>query len=400
MKFSALPFFSLAFAVSAFALPSLLPSSSSEQPGPFYPIGTSNGTNAKVSGRLFAIDGKVEYFAGSNAWWLAHLSNNSDVDIALQEVAATGYKILRVWAFGDVNTIPDPTTPDPNKVYFQILNSTGSYINFGPDGLQRLDYVVSAAEKYGVKLVLPFVNNWGDYGGIAAYGTAFGNNDTTFYTNAAAQTAYKAYVKTIVTRYANSSAIFAWELCNEPRCHGCATSVVTNWATQISQYIKSIDPHHLVTLGDEGWLAPKDGFGDGSYAYGGGEGVDFAANLNITTLDYGVFHLYPNSWGYNYTWGVEWIQQHDAIGKAAGKPVILEEYGTPFPNNHTQTEAPWQDAVLKSGLAADQIWQFGSNALSVPGSSLGDVNSIYFDQPEYQTLGKDHATKMLNKSTS
>jgi hypothetical protein len=64
MQFSALPFSTLAFAVSAFALPSLLPSSSSDQPGPFYPIGTSNGTNAKVSGRLFAIDGKVEYFAG------------------------------------------------------------------------------------------------------------------------------------------------------------------------------------------------------------------------------------------------------------------------------------------------------------------------------------------------
>jgi mannan endo-1,4-beta-mannosidase len=76
--------------------------------------------------------------------------------------------------------------------------------------------VVSAAERYGIKLVLPFVNNWGDYGGIAAYGTAFGNNDTSFYTNTAAQTAYKAYVKTIVSRYANSSAIFSWELCNEP----------------------------------------------------------------------------------------------------------------------------------------------------------------------------------------
>ena len=37
------------------------------------------------------------------------------------------------------------------------------------------------------------------------------------------------------------------------------------------------------------------------------EGVDFVANLKIPTLDYGVFHLYPNSWGYNYTWGSEWI---------------------------------------------------------------------------------------------
>ncbi len=275
---------------------------------------------------------------------------------------------------------------------------TGSYINFGSDGLQRLDYVVSSAEKYGVKLVLPFLNNWSDYGGIAAYGTAFGSNATTFYTNIAAQTAYKAYVKTIVTRYASSSAIFAWELCNEPRCHGCDSSVVTNWATEISQYVKSIDPDHLVTLGDEGWLAPADGYGDGSYAYSGVEGVDFAANLKIPTLDYGVFHLYPNSWGYNYTWGTEWIQQHDEIGKAAGKPVILEEYGTPFSDNHTATESPWQEAVLKSGLAADQIWQFGSNDLSVPASSISDVNTIFYNDTEYQTLGKEHARKMLEKN--
>ncbi len=47
------------------------------------------------------------------------------------------------------------------------------------------------------------------------------------------------------------------------------------------------------------------------------------------------------SWGYNYTWGSTWIEQHDAIGAKAGKPVILEEYGTPFPNNHTPTEGPW-----------------------------------------------------------
>lgn len=74
----------------------------------------------------------------------------------------TQYKVLRVWGFGDVNTLPPATNTDPNKVYFQVLNSTGSYINYGPDGLERLDYVVHSAEKHGVKLVLPFVNNWGD----------------------------------------------------------------------------------------------------------------------------------------------------------------------------------------------------------------------------------------------
>lgn len=59
----------------------------------------------------------------------------------------------------------------------------------------------------------------------------------------------------------------------------------------------------MVTLGDEGWLYPENGYGDESYAYSGAEGVDFVANLKIPTLDYGTFHLYPNSWGYDYTWG-------------------------------------------------------------------------------------------------
>jgi mannan endo-1,4-beta-mannosidase len=152
---------------------------------------------------------------------------------------------------------------------------------------------------------LPFVNNWGDYGGIGAYNTAFGGNATTWFTDSMSQKVYKDYIKTLVTRYKKSTAIFAWELANEPRCHGCPTSIIYNWASEISEYIKSLDSDHMVTLGDEGWQSPADGYGDGSYAYGAFEGVDFALNLQIKTLDYGVLHLHPNSWGYNYTWGNE-----------------------------------------------------------------------------------------------
>ena len=92
--------------------------------------------------------------------------------------------------------------------------------------------------------------------------------------------------------YKTSTAVFAWELANEPRCNGCATSVITNWATTISAHIKSLDSNHLVTLGDEGFM---NGGGDGSYPYTTAEGVDFVANLKIPDLDYGTFHLYPGS---------------------------------------------------------------------------------------------------------
>jgi mannan endo-1,4-beta-mannosidase len=283
------------------------------------------------------------------------------------------------------------------QVYFQVLNSSGAYINWDFNGIPRLDYVVSAAERYGIKLILNFVNNWDDYGGINSYSAAFGSNATTFYTDPVTQAAYKSYIHTIVTRYVKSPAIFAWELCNEPRCQGCDTSVITKWATDISEYIKELDPGHMVTLGDEGWLTPADGVGDGSYAYSGTTGIDFVANLKIKTLDYGVFHLYPNSWGYNYTWGSTWIEQHDILGKAAGKPVILEEYGTPFPHNHTATEEPWQQTVLRGGLAADQIWQFATPYLSVPVEDLDDVNSIFYNDTEYKILARQHAAQMLSK---
>jgi mannan endo-1,4-beta-mannosidase len=81
-----------------------------------------------------------------------------------------------------------------------------------------------------------------------------------------------------VSRYKTSEAIFAWELGNEPRCQGCATSVITNWAKGVSAYIKSLDSRHMVTLGDEGWL---NGGGDGTYPYTTWEGVDFEAVLKL-----------------------------------------------------------------------------------------------------------------------
>ena len=154
----------------------------------------------------------------------------------------------------------------------------------------------------------------------------------------------------------------------------------------------------MVTLGDEGWFTPADNIGDGSYAYSGAEGVDFVRNLGIKTLDYGTFHLYPDSWGYNETWGSTWIKEHDAVGKKAGKPVVLEEYGgPPSSHNHTGVEGPWQSTVLKeTSVAVDQFWQFGSNA-SVALQGQYDPYTLWYNDTEYTVLAREHAAAMLNK---
>lgn len=85
-------------------------------------------------------------------------------------------------------------------MYYEVLNSSGQYLNCGANtgihlnqfilrailddspGIGRLDYVVSAAETKGVKLVLPLLNNYDNLGGINVYNTALGSNHTSFYT--------------------------------------------------------------------------------------------------------------------------------------------------------------------------------------------------------------------------
>ena len=47
----------------------------------------------------------------------------------------------------------------------------------------------------------------------------------------------------------------AWELCNEPRCEGdFSGSILQDWVEQQAEFLKSLDPFHLLTIGAEGFL--------------------------------------------------------------------------------------------------------------------------------------------------
>jgi len=280
--------------------------------------------------------------------------------------------VLRVWGFNDVTSIPSA-----GEAYFQsFVAGSDPVINTGPDGLERLDYVVESANAHGISLIIPLVNYWDDYGGMAAYASYYGIQKTEWYTSTPAQTQYQKYVSAVVSRYLDSPAIFAWELANEPRCNGCATTVVTEWAKKTSAYIKSLDSNHMVTLGDEGFgLADTDK----SYPFQFGEGIDWAANLAIQDLDFGTIHLYPEHWDQTASWGSYWIEAHAKAAAAAGKPFIVEEYG-----HSTKRElGPWQKTVLESNTAGDMYWQYG-DTLSY-GLTHDDGFAIYFGSADYET---------------
>ncbi|KAG8892154.1 hypothetical protein FRC00_012562, partial [Tulasnella sp. 408] len=141
-------------------------------------------------------------------------------------------------------------------------------------------------------------------------------------------------------------------------------------------------------IGDEGMGLT----GDGSYPYTSYEGLDFAANLAISTIDFGTAHLYPIPWSQTADpvgWGSQWIINHATIQKQLNKPVILEEYG--ITSNQTSTYQTWLSTVISSGLAGDLIWQAGSTLSN--GQTWNDGYAIYptDSDPTYQLLTQHSA---------
>ncbi|KAF2218615.1 glycoside hydrolase superfamily [Elsinoe ampelina] len=354
--------------------------------------GSGSSSFASASGSLFNIDGKKQYFVGTNSYWIGFLDNNDDIDLVFSHLQTAGIKVLRVWGFNDVTALPSG-----NTVYFQSFINGVASINTGTNGLQRLDYVVKSAAAHNVKLVINFVNNWTDYGGMAAYFSYAGiTSNAQWYASAKAQAQYQAYIKAVVTRYADSPAVFAWELANEPRCNGCATSVLTNWIKTTSAYIKSLDSKHMVAIGDEGFGLTAGN--DGTYPYTYAEGSDFEANCKISTIDYCTYHLYPESWSVSpgLEWGNAWVTSHGKACAAAGKPCVLEEFGY---HNDAATEYSWQTTALNDvNTGGDMFWQLG-DTLSW-GQTHQDGNTIYVGDSNWQTVVVKHVADVVKKARS
>ena len=148
---------------------------------------------------------------------------------------------MRVWAMMDRGSLDgsvpnaDPDGGDKQGVYFQYwdpVKKAPAY-NDGPNGLERLDYVLAKAAELSVKVIMVMVNNWRAFGGIDQYLMWYGRDKHhEFFTAPEIKQAYKNWVEHVVMRkntitgslYRDDPTIFSWGLANEPRCKGGAPS--------------------------------------------------------------------------------------------------------------------------------------------------------------------------------
>jgi len=217
----------------------------------------------------------------------------------------------------------------------------------------------------------------------------------------------------MVSRYRDSPAIMAWELANEPRCGAdstrnlprstsCTPATLTSWISEMSAHIKTLDPNHLVTWGGEGEFNVPD---NPDWAYAGADGGDFAAEIALPSIDFGVFHSYPDWWGKSVSWTDQWVRDHAEAGRRAGKPVVHEEYGwmtdeARLRNLGTTSDATrkevvggWQRIGVEEGLAGDMYWQFGYGGYSY-GRNDDDGFTIYLEDEEARELVYGHAREV------
>ncbi|RXW23472.1 hypothetical protein EST38_g2388 [Candolleomyces aberdarensis] len=364
---------------------------------------------ATTKGRSFVVDGKP--------FWLPLLTNQRDIEATFKEMRGAGIKVLRTWGFNAINTTELPFAHESGLTYYQVWDKDGWRLNDGPQGLKRLDNVIQTAGKYGIKIILAFTNNWIGYGGSELYVNWIAGASAThdvFFSDRRIVESYRQsnrvpnfqtqrspvcaekYVKTIVNRYKHSPNIFAWELMNEARCRGdlqggpncvAGTDLISHWYKEQADFVRELDPHHLITTGGEGHFYKRDedigywlnGQWISDYNYNGQAGEDFDLDLTLDNIDFGTYHIYPQFWygstldkpdNENFTiedWGLNWIQQHADSAKQANKPVILEEFGVSGLQNKTNIYPKWVKRALDTGHSGILPWQFGMLGLKEAG---------------------------------
>ncbi|KAJ7837516.1 glycoside hydrolase [Mycena olivaceomarginata] len=349
-------------------------------------------------GADFELDGSPFAFVGANSYWLPLLTSAQDVEATFQQMHDAGVKVLRTWGFNAINSSELAGALQSNLTYYQVWNDGDWTLNDGSQGLQRLDNVLKVALKYDIKGLELYVDH------IAPGASAH----DVFYTDPRMIASYQRYVKTIVNRYKNSPAIFAWEMMNEARCLGdlpsssaCSAPLGTlpKWYREQSDFIRSLDPHHLITTGGEGHFFWKNPAFSSDYNFNGQAGEDFDLDLTLPNVDFATYHMYPQTWIFLApissveSWGLFWIDAHAKAAKKAGKPLVLEEFGVTGEANKTTIYPSWVGRALDTNHGI-MPWQFGALKLKedsgnrlikyadalIDGASPNDGFAIYKNQ--------------------
>eukprot|EP01025_Chloroclados_australasicus_P033435 TRINITY_DN340_c1_g1_i1.p1 TRINITY_DN340_c1_g1~~TRINITY_DN340_c1_g1_i1.p1 ORF type:complete len:589 (-),score=56.24 TRINITY_DN340_c1_g1_i1:2155-3774(-) len=228
--------------------------------------------------------------------------------------------------------------------------SPGSY---DEGALTGLDMVLAEAANRNLKVILTFADNWKNTDSKKNYEEWSGLLGTTdaFWYDEGIKSNFKNHMSFMVSRtnsvngrvYRDDPTILAWNLINEPRsdswdCNTDCEWAIQTWIDEMAAFVKSIDPYHMVTVGEEGFYGwnsgkehvnPDSWNGDwGSWAMKSGQ--NFVPNHSGAGIDFAATHIWVDDWAiYHDPQGFfgQWLDEHANDASALNKPLLIEEFG-------------------------------------------------------------------------
>ncbi len=316
-------------------------------------------------GGRFMIGQKPFRFVGANVALMYRDEDRERMPETLRQAAHAGIKVVRVWAFGeggpnDVKPMAD-FADWPRHHYFRLAPG-----QWNEDAFVHLDKVIAEAAKNNIYVQLCLTNWWRDTGGVTQYLRWAGINDAAddsfefginndkailFYTNPETRRLYKEHVEKLATRrntvtgvlYRDDPSIFGWELMNEAQVITGRWAERRAWFAEMSAYLKSLDPNHLISPGDWGYRSAS-------------ERREWLADHALPTIDYCDVHIYPrpdhNSFVDSPNALKEFIANRAAAAFSIGKPLVFGEFGMGVEGHNGASQLEWFRAFFEGNLSA------------------------------------------------
>jgi len=173
------------------------------------------------------------------------LPDDFEIHDALQTVRLLGATVLRIYALS-VRKASD--TPDTVR---HVIGPG----QFNEASFQALDNVLARASEMGLRIIIPFVDNWAHWGGVAEYAGFRGKSRDAFFTDEQVISDFQGTLEKVILRvnsvngraYRDDPTIYAWETGNE-------LGSPDPWVTRIARFIKQLDPKHALIDGTYGPL--------------------------------------------------------------------------------------------------------------------------------------------------
>jgi mannan endo-1,4-beta-mannosidase len=326
---------------------------------------SARGRFLRRAGSRFELAGRPFRFVGANVAVMYRDEDRERMPETLRQAAAAGIKVVRVWAFGEGG--PNDVKPMADFADWPRTHSFRlSPVNWNEEAFEHLDKVIAEASRTNLHVQLCLANWWRDTGGVTQYLRWAGINDAAddsfpfginnerailFYTNPEARRLYREHLEKLALRrntvtgivYRDDPTIFGWELMNEAQVITGRWQERRNWIAEMSAYLKSLDPNHMIAPGDWGYRTTA-------------ERREWLADHSISTIDYCDVHNYPRDDHDSFVDSPErlkeFIDNRAAAAFSISKPLVFGEFGMGVEGHNGFSQLDWFKAFFDGNAQA------------------------------------------------